>query len=253
MIEKIMELYKERTKKECYRIEIEENVTPNIMDDKIGGIPYLPIGEEYPVDKNNNAMPLLVQINLKNIQLDDYPKEGILEIFIDKECSWPCDYKVKYYPTIGEYRTDISEMNISNYIYEKPLKIKLVKDIEHMPLTDYRFPNVMSEVIKEISNIEVHTFFEIETFFKQNGYDMYDELSKINIFPGNLGGYADFTQTDPRPIKNEENKIENLVKIDSNLGHGIMIGDCGIIFSFISKEDIKNGNFVNAIVDWDCC
>ena len=55
----------------------------------------------------------------------------------------------------------------------------------------------------------------------------------INIFPGNLGGYADFTQTDPRPIKDAENKEECLIKIDSNLGHGIMIGDSGIIFSFI--------------------
>ena len=39
MIEKIMELYKEKTKKDCYKIEIEEGVTPSIMDDKIGGIP----------------------------------------------------------------------------------------------------------------------------------------------------------------------------------------------------------------------
>ena len=32
-----------------------------------------------------------------------------------------------------------------------------------------------------------------------------------------------------------------------------MIGDSGIIFAFISKEDIESGNFENAIVDWDCC
>ena len=32
-----------------------------------------------------------------------------------------------------------------------------------------------------------------------------------------------------------------------------MIGDSGIIFVFISKEDIKSGNFANAVVDWDCC
>ena len=31
MIKKIMELYKEKTKKECYRIEIEENITPSIL------------------------------------------------------------------------------------------------------------------------------------------------------------------------------------------------------------------------------
>ena len=50
-----------------------------------------------------------------------------------------------------------------------------------------------------------------------------------------------------------EDKTDCLVKIDSNLGHGVMIGDCGILFAFISKDDIKSGNFENAIVDWDCC
>lgn len=253
MIERIMELYREKTKKECYRIEIEEGVTPSIMDDKIGGIPYLPIGEEYPVDKNNNPMILLIQINLENIKLDNYPQEGILEIFIDKECTWPCDYKIKYYKNITEYRNDLTEIDSGNYIYDKPLKIKLIKDIEHMPLTDYRFFDIMSEIINEIAGVKTKNYSEVENFFNQNGYDMYDELYKVNIFPGNLSGYADFTQNDPRPITNAEEKIECLVKIDSNLGHGIMIGDSGIIFSFISKEDIKSGNFANAIVDWDCC
>ena len=253
MIDKIMELYKERTKKECYRIEIEEGVTPSIMDDKIGGIPYLPVGEEYPLDKDNNPMILLIQINLANIQLEDYPQEGILEIFIDKECTWPCDYKIKYFKDITEYRNDLTEIDFNNYIYEQPLKIKLVKDIEHMPITDYSFSKVMAEVIKEVAGVELRNYHAIQDFFDRNGYDIYDELYTINLFPGNISGYADFTQTDPRPIKNAEDKVECLIKIDSNLEHGIMIGDSGIIFSFISKEDIKSGNFTNAIVDWDCC
>lgn len=253
MIEKIMDLYKKRTEKECYRIEIEENVTPNIMDDKIGGIPYIPVGEEYPVDKNNNPMILLIQINLENIKLENYPQEGILQIFIDKECSWPCDYKIKYFKNITEYRNDFSEINLENYIIDKPLKIKLIKDVEHMPISDYRFYDTMSEVIKEIAGVKLNNYSEISKFFEENGYDMYDELYKVNIFPGNLSGYADFTQTDPRPIKNFEEKNECLVKIDSNLGHGIMIGDSGIIFAFISKDDIKSLNFADAIVDWDCC
>ena len=253
MIEKIMELYKERTKKECYKIEIEENVKPGIMDDKIGGIPYIPVGEEYPLDKNNKPMTLLIQINLENIKLENYPQEGILEIFIDKECSFPCDYKVKYFKDIAYYRTDLLELNLENYIIERPLKIKLVKDIEHMPINDYRFYDVMSGIIKEITGIKLDNYMEIENFFEEKGYDIYDELYKINIFAGNLGGYADFTQTDPRKSEVSKEKSECLVKIDSNLGHGVMIGDSGIIFAFISKKDIESGNFAHAIVDWDCC
>ena len=253
MINKIIDLYREKTKKECYRIEIEEGVSPSIMDDKIGGIPYLPAGEEYPLDKNNNPMILLIQINLKNIELENYPKEGILEIFIDRDCSWPCDYKIKYFKDITDYRKDLDEINIENEIYNKPLKINLIKDVEHMPTSDYRFNGVISEVVSEATGSQINDFSEVEKIFNENGYDIYEKISEnINIFAGNLSGYADFTQTDPRPIKNAEEKVECLVKIDSNLGHGIMIGDSGIIFSFISNEDIKTSNFNEAIVDWDC-
>ena len=159
----------------------------------------------------------------------------------------------KYFKNITEYRNDLTEIDSGNYFYEKPLKINLVKDIEHMPFSDYRSLDVLTEVIKEVANIEVDGFFDVKNFFEKNGCDIYDEMYKINIFPGNLSGYADFTQSDPRPIKNKEDKVECLVKIDSNLRHDITIGDSGILFSFISEEDIKAGNFENAIVDWDCC
>ena len=67
-------------------------------------------------------------------------------------------------------------------------------------------------------------------------WNIYDEMYKINIFPGNLSGYADFTQSDPRPIKNKEDKVECLVKIDSNLRHDITIGDSGILFSLLNMK-----------------
>ena len=73
-IKEILELYKTKTAKECYKFEIQENEEPEILDNKIGGIPYLPIGEEYPLDKNGEPMILLVQINLENLELEDFPK-----------------------------------------------------------------------------------------------------------------------------------------------------------------------------------
>jgi uncharacterized protein YwqG len=249
-----MELYKEKTKKECYKIEIEDtNDTPKIEDDKIGGTPYIPINEDYPLDKNNKPMALLIQINLANINLENYPSDGILEIFIDRECSWPCDYQIRYFKIGLEPKTEFPDGILQNYIIEKPLKIKLTKDVEHMPISDYRFSLLMSETINEIIGLKLNNYMEICKFFEKEGIDIYDIMyNNINIFPGNFGGYADFTQTDPRPIENFEDKIECLVKIDSNLGHGIMIGDSGIIFSFISENDINSKNFENAIVDWDC-
>lgn len=248
-IEKILELFKERTKKECYSFAIEEDM-PHILDNKIGGRPYIPLGEEYPLDKNGNPMVLLLQINLENIDLKNYNKEGILEIFVDRELSWPCEYKIKHFKNNLEYREDITE--VENTIVQKPLKITLVKEVEHMPINDYRFVDTLSKIIEEVTGNKTNDVFEIEDFFTENDTDMYEEFLNMNILFGDFGGYADFTQTDPRPLEDAPEKTECLFKIDSNLADEIMIGDSGIIFGLISKEDIEKERYENTVVDWDC-
>lgn len=57
---------------------------------------------------------------------------------------------------------------------------------------------------------------EVADFFEENGVDLYDMVCEnLIIHAGNIGGYADFTQSDPRDnIK--EDKAKCLVKIDSN-------------------------------------
>lgn len=73
------------------------NETPTELDDKIGGIPYLPTNEKWPVDKNGNQLSLLLQVNLRNVQLEDFPNAGILEIFTESPLNWPCEYVVKIF------------------------------------------------------------------------------------------------------------------------------------------------------------
>ena len=71
--------------------------------------------------------------------------------------------------------------------------------------------------------------------------------------PITIGGYANFTQQDPRHNM-KENKEECLFKLDSWADYNnIRLGDSGILFALISKEDIENCNFENAFVDWDSC
>lgn len=252
-LKKVIENYKNKTQKDCYEIIIDNSSNIEILDDKIGGEAYIPLGEEYPIDKEGNPMILLLQVNLKNIELDGYPRKGILEVFIDKECSWPADYKIKYFEENQEYRTDLPEFPSDNYIIDKPLKINLKKNIEHMPMSDYRFLSVIKELIKKETELELNDYDEIIELFESNNIDLYKVMyEKMSILNGNIGGYADFTQTDPR-IDIRENKEECLFKIDSNIGNGIMIGDSGIIFGLISKEDIEKCNFTEAMVDWDCC
>ena len=65
IIQKILDLYKKETSKQCYELILEEE-EPDILDDKKCGKPYTPIGEEYPKNKKGNNLALLLQVNLKN-------------------------------------------------------------------------------------------------------------------------------------------------------------------------------------------
>lgn len=249
-LNKLIEEYKKETEKECYEIKVEKE-EPSILDDKIGGLPYLPVGEEYPKDKSGNPMPLLIQVNLKNIDLKDWPKEGILEIFIDKEVNWPCEYKIKYFKEDLEYQSCFPEIDLSCFITKEPIKISLEKTKSHMPLTNYSADDEIINAYNKAFNSNITTSNEIDKDLE--GIDWYSEFwDKLEIPKANIGGYPDFTQSDPREA-GLEGKDECLVKIDSNLDRRILIGDAGILFILISKEDLENGNLENAIVDWDCC
>jgi len=248
---KIMEEFKKLTEKECYRVELEDGVV-SILDDKLGGQPYLPIGEEIPKDSEGNYMPLLLQVNLKNIDLEGYPKKGILQIYTDKDVNYPCEYAVRYYEEGLEYQTDLPDVDVSNYIVNKSFKIKTEKDTCHMMPGDYRFVDIVCKIVKDLYNVDVNNFGQLDDFF--GDFDWYGKArDMVKVHPCNIGGYPDFTQNDPRNSR-IKNKDECLFKIDSYTNmNEINIGDAGILFTLISQEDIENNNFENAVVDWDCC
>lgn len=51
---KVLKLFKEKTKKECYAIKLlkDDKDEPSILDDKIGGRPYLPKDCANPREKS---------------------------------------------------------------------------------------------------------------------------------------------------------------------------------------------------------
>ena len=130
--------FKKLTEKECYEI-ITLKEFPDILDDKICGIPYLPIGEIYPKDSKGNPMPLLIQVNLKNIFLENFPNKGILEIFWGQELDYPVEYVARYYDENLEYQKDLPLIKHGDYSDVNPYKIKLKKIKEYLPVTNYNF------------------------------------------------------------------------------------------------------------------
>lgn len=271
----IFKEFEDITRKECYTMNIKEDVV-SIKDSKIYGEPYLPLGEEYPLGKDGNPLPLLIQINFEDINfiLPGYPNKGILEVFADKEISYPLDYEIRYYEDINlKYQTIFPEIDVKNFIVNKPLKlINFRKEVTYMPVSDYRFNKILKSLLnKAYENEEM--LKEVKSVLKQTS-DKYSEYNgKLKKLlqdditnklacqyyhsPLMIGGYADFTQYDIR-AHDEKEKTESLIKIDSNIRMGdkypvLNIGDGGIINVLISKKDLKEKNFKNAIVTWDCC
>ena len=254
MEEKISEIiknFKEKTKRDCYKIEMIDEI-PSVLDDKIGGKPYLPIGEEYPKDKNGNNMALLLQINLANIDLENYPNKGILEIFTDYKVEWPCEYVVKYFEEGLEYQEDLPIVDVTNYIVSKAYKINLVKTIDYMSVNDYRFSKTITNIVNKVFNTNLKNSYDVSEYL--NGTYIEDIIQdNIDYNPITIGGYANFTQQDPR-FDMKENKEECLFKLDSWANYNdIVIGDSGILSVLISKEELQKSDFDKALVTWDCC
>ena len=254
-LEQAIEEYKKVTAKECYGLKFVEG-EPAITDNKFGGQPYLPVGEEYPTDKDGKPLALLLQVNLKDIDLPGWPKEGVLEIFTDAEVGYPCQYAVKCFPADQEYQETFPEVDTSHYIVPSGHKIELEKAVAFMSPNDFRFNETAAKVFGQVSGQElknVGAIFDcIEGDYKWQE-KIYDETSKTPS--AMIGGYQDFTQSDPRGYNEAmASKTESLFKFDSVCeGGAYMIGDSGILFSFISPEDLRDGKFENAVVDWDCC
>ena len=97
--------------------------------------------------------------------------------------------------------------------------------------------------------------------FDDKDYDEYQEtLSKaqqeeLDTYCYNtghkIGGYAFFTQSDPRDCSPNQSTDVLLLQIDTD--EEIMFGDGGVAHLFISPEALKNQQFDQAYFQWDCC
>ncbi len=249
-LEKLINAYKNETEKKCYQINLVDGKT-SILDDKIGGIPYLPNGESYPIDETGKMMGLVLQVNLKNIKLDNWPTSGILEIFIDSSLKYPCQYEIRYYDEGLDYQTNLPYVSLEGFIVDEPIKIEIEEAICHKPLSNFDGEETLLNIAKKLFKQKFNTFNELDDFI--NTSDFYVEfMESLSIPYGTIGGYADFIQNDPREYEGKE-RTDCLLKLDCCLDNErLYIGDTGILFVLIKPEDIINKKFENGVVDWDC-
>ncbi len=257
----LLDRYKQMTEKECYEIELVEG-NPDVKDNKIGGVPYLPVGEEYPKDAKGNPLALLLQVNLKDVSLENFPSEGILEIFVTPDVVGTyqsSDYTIKIFKDDLEYQTEgISTIDLktSEFIVQKSYSINLKKTKCYMPYNDFRFEKtikgIADDIVYHLLRISPNSQYDMDSTFGDI-INLISDENGVYIPKICIGGYADFTQSDPRENPDLLSKTECIFKLDSSYDtNKLFIGDTGILFALISKEELQQQEFNKALVDFDC-
>lgn len=251
---------------EKYRGNFEKSIRPFVKttakkgktlawESKFGGNPYMPIGYEYPKDLNGTPMKLLAQINFEEVpDIGMFPSKGILQFYIsanddvygmnfDKPTAQE-NFRVIYIPEViknnSKIVTDFSFINDSAEDYfpvgsESRLSFK----IEYGPVacTDFQFDKIFNQSAYKL--------------FDDNEYEQYED--KYSSAGHKMGGYAYFTQSDPRDNSEYSDYKVLLLQIDTDDKAGIMWGDSGVANFFIRPEELKKLDFTKILYNWDCC
>ena len=188
IVNKIISEFEKITSKPCYEISFIENSSPDILDDKIGGEPYLPEGEEYPKDDKGNNLGLLFQINLNQIDLENFPKNGILEIFTDTENYYPPKYKIKYFKEGKKYQTKLPKIKRNEHISQKSYKIKVKKTINYMSSEDFKYKEFIVKAAENVTGIKFKDYNELSKKYNDQVTIKAEQMNKIRI---TMGGNPD--------------------------------------------------------------
>ncbi|MEL6925286.1 MAG: YwqG family protein [Bacteroidota bacterium] len=238
---------------DCIGIRTETGVPLELRDSKFGGIPFLPVGTEYPTDPKGNPMRLLAQINFAELpKLSPYPEQGLLQFYIAQDDglyglnydnptlqeTWQALY---FEHTNFEPRTDLNDLHPEPWEYsplrQSPLALKfeIKKDLPAVGTLEFE------QLVQPLFDKDLIDQLE----------DEYYELEPQPAIGHKVGGYPYFTQEDVRNLKPAFAKYQLLFQMDSD-SDKIMWGDVGVANFFITPEDLAKRDFSKVIYNWDC-
>ncbi len=217
-----------------------------VNESKFLGKPFFPKSKVYPIDSNGTPMLMAVQINFAEVPpLEGFPKEGILQLFMSSE-NWYLEEVVVFYHS----KDELSEPNIEDFtfidqkLYEalpiwKVHRLGFEHTIDYGGSQDSQFNFCINgkEYWEYLESLSVEQAKQMEKYFSAIGHK--------------IGGYAEFTQHDPRDYNDNQKEDIQLLQID--IDDHIMFGDSGVAHLFISPEHLKNQDLEKAYFYWDCC
>ena len=270
-IKELVEELKCLSKTDYYQIKIIPNITPEIFDSKLGGLPYWTPDKNYPTNSNGEKLILLAQINFDREKVDSpIPANGMLQFFItnddmlgmnDDDQTEQNNFRVIYHENINYNITkeEVEKLNIptsnekagEDFAIITECKISLEKGVDYIKYGDVQFENFLKIAYKKVFKKEPNKeniYFNILNDDERNRLDQELEINKSNH---KMLGYSYFTQEDPRYDEKYKDYDTLLLQIDSE-GKYVKWGSVGIGNFFISKKALLEKDFSNVLYNWDC-
>lgn len=226
---------------------------------KIGGMPFLPSGAEYPQTPEGKYMYLLAQINFEELPqaVETLPRKGLLQFYLADDDSYGVNYdnptqqdkfRVLFFPEINkqDYQRDLPRLETPKHfpIIEPFTASAITFSIQEelVGFSDYRIMQFLGGSYEVFENTLYENPDEYEWFF--TNFDLLLEKDKI-------GGYATFFQEDPRRYDENLQKYDFLLlQIGSN--EIMQWGDMGGANFFINSQKLKQQDFSDILYNWDC-
>jgi len=270
-IKELVELLKSLSKTDYYQIKIIPNISPEIFDSKLGGLPYWTPEKNYPTNSDGEQLILLAQINFEREKVNSpLPTNGMLQFFItnDDMLGMNSDdqteqnnFRVIYHEKINYNinKEDVEKLNIptsnekvgEDFAIIKECKISLEKGLDYIKHGDVKFDNFLKIAYKEVFKKEPNKediYFHALNDDERNSLDQELEINKSNH---KMLGYSYFTQEDPRYDEKYRNYDTLLLQIDSESKY-VKWGGTGIGNFFISKKSLLEKDFSKILYNWDC-
>lgn len=222
-------------------------------ESKVGGIPYWPKALEWPVGTDGAPLFFLAQINFSEIPpLSPFPNTGIVQFFIGADDLYGMDFddgekqdtfRVIYHPEVNP--NAVLTTRLSEAAFDEDF-------LPHHPDESYPLTFSLEEEVVPVTDYRFYDYFGGD-FFRQFGeqeWQIQEDFSKKVRSDGHkLGGYAYFTQDDPRRA---DDPMLLLLQLDSDEVMDLMWGDMGVGHFFIRETDLLRCDFSKVLYDWDC-
>jgi uncharacterized protein YwqG len=240
------------TKKTFVRAEAQAARPCKSWESRVGGYPYLPKGAVWPTAPDGRELFFLAQLNFSEMpHLPPFPDRGIAQFYIYDDDLYGMDFddgenpdtfRVLYFPDVitdeAALRADFQPMRDYDDLPHHPdtaYPLQFRTEEEVVPITDYHFWEVFGG-----------------DFFRQFGeqeWDLMDDFGrKVRAQGHKIGGYAYFTQDDPRRA---DDPMLLLFQLDSDEHMDLMWGDMGVGHFFIREKDLIARDFTRVLYDWD--